>query len=61
MRGEGTERRKQAKQKSENNSRGGKQARKYLLKTNLKSPVGNSELGFITITDAAFPATVTFK
>lgn len=61
MRGEGTERKKQEKQKSKSNSRGGKQAGKCLLKTNQKSPMGNSELRFIIITDAAFPVTVTFK
>lgn len=60
MRGEGTERKEQAKQESKSNSGGGKQARKGLLKTNLKSPMGNSELRFITIADAAF-LTGTFK
>lgn len=51
----------QTKEKGKSNSRGGKQAKKHLWKTNLNISPGHSELKFITITDAAFKVTVTFK
>lgn len=43
-----------SKQNKSKNSRGESEAGKYLLKTNLKSLMGNSELNFITVIDAVF-------
>lgn len=54
MRGGGTARKKQAKEKGKSHGRGRKQARKHVPKTKLKSLKSNSEPKFITAANAAF-------